>query len=272
MKLNIRAAVEDENASIHENAERNFSSFLFHSHDNFELLYFLSGKIEYYIEENSYKLSPGDLLVLPPGKMHRAVVKDQTALYRRMKVDLSVGLANELMRRNPDSFVYLLQNAYCVSMHGEDRENYETILSHLFALEAGETLARDSLLTLLLLVIDRALAKKKAMVPPSPPMRRIQSVIEYINKNLAKDLSLDALASEFYISKYHLAHQFKSYTKQTIHTYIKEKRMLSAAAQLQDGLQPQQVAENLGFSTYAGFHRAFVQKYGISPSAYRRNK
>ncbi len=272
MKLQKVAAVGDKNVTIHENAERNFSSFLFHSHENFELLYFVSGEIEYYIEENSYKLSPGDLLVLPPGKMHRAVVKDQTALYRRMKVDLSVELANELMRRAPDSFVYRLQNAYCVSMQGEERKNYEMLLSHLFALKAEEKLARDSLLTLLLLVIDRALARQKVVASPAPAMQRIQKVIEYINRHLSDELSLEFLAREFYISKYHLSRQFKIYTNQTIHTYINEKRMLSAAAQLQDGIRPQQVAENLGFSTYAGFHRAFVQKYSVSPSAYQKAK
>ena len=268
----MRAAISDEFIRLSDAATKNFSSFLFHSHSNFELLYFRSGEIEYYIEENAYRLAPGDLLIIPPGKLHRAVVKDQTALYHRSGLDIQVETANELMRRHPDSFVYQLQQAHCISMKGDNKEQYEQIIAQLFSLQAGETLARDCLVTLLFLVIDCALAEQKTKIPPSPPMRRIQSVIEYINKNLSKDLSLDVLAREFYISKYHLSHQFKSYTKQTIHTYIKEKRMLSAAAQLQDGIQPQQVAENLGFSTYAGFHRAFVQKYGVAPSAYCRER
>ena len=37
-------------------------------------------------------------------------------------------------------------------------------------------------------------------------------MVTYIHEHLAEDLSLDKLASHFYVSKSYLSHKFKEYT------------------------------------------------------------
>lgn len=56
----------------------------FHAHDFLELYYFLDGSVTYYIEDQVYDLCPGDLLIIPAGKMHRPVIANEHAAYERM--------------------------------------------------------------------------------------------------------------------------------------------------------------------------------------------
>lgn len=55
----------------------------FHAHDFLELYYFLDGSVTYYIEDQVYDLCPGDLLIIPAGKMHRPVIANEHAAYER---------------------------------------------------------------------------------------------------------------------------------------------------------------------------------------------
>ena len=47
-----------------------------------------------------------------------------------------------------------------------------------------------------------------------------RNILQYIDDHLEEDLSLEFLAGEFYVSKYHIAHIFKENTGISIHQYI----------------------------------------------------
>ena len=50
-------------------------------------------------------------------------------------------------------------------------------------------------------------------------------ITDYIKENLRGDLSLDKLAEEFYMSKYHMLHIFKEKMSISIHKYIVIRRL-----------------------------------------------
>ncbi len=45
----------------------------------------------------------------------------------------------------------------------------------------------------------------------------------YIDEHLSEDLSLERLAAELFVSKYHIAHVFKDEIGMSIHQYISKK-------------------------------------------------
>ena len=47
----------------------------------------------------------------------------------------------------------------------------------------------------------------------------------YIDEHLSEDLSLERLAAELFVSKYHIAHVFKDEIGMSIHQYISKKRL-----------------------------------------------
>lgn len=54
-------------------------------------------------------------------------------------------------------------------------------------------------------------------------MRR---AIDYIARNIDKNLSLDTIADALFVNKYYLAHVFKETTNTSPHRYILKKRLV----------------------------------------------
>ena len=78
--------------------------------------------------------------------------------------------------------------------------------------------------------------------------------------------SLDELAQRFYVSKYHLSHEFSKTMGISVYRYICLKRLLSARQMLLNGMPAGEVYTKCGFKDYTNFYRAFKAEYGISPS------
>lgn len=61
-------------------------SLAFHSHDFYEVYYFVSGNASVCIEESAYRMKPCDVAIFPANIMHRAVFHDTDAMYERLLI------------------------------------------------------------------------------------------------------------------------------------------------------------------------------------------
>ena len=60
---------------------------------------------------------------------------------------------------------------------------------------------------------------------------------------------------------------FKAQTGETVHAYIRQKRLLYAARLIREGEPANRAASEAGFTDYSAFYRAFRQSFGVSPGA-----
>jgi AraC-like DNA-binding protein len=100
--------------------------------------------------------------------------------------------------------------------------------------------------------------------PFSPHLIR---VIDYVVNNFEKPITLDEIAAQCYLSKYHLAHEFKRTMGMTVYQYVTTRRVCRARQMLLTGVKPGKAAKLCGFSDYSAFYRAFMKEYGRSPRA-----
>jgi AraC family transcriptional regulator len=102
--------------------------------------------------------------------------------------------------------------------------------------------------------------------------RHLNRIIDYIEANLGKDLSLLTLAAEVAVSPAHLARAFKRATGGSLHRYLLRRRLEWAAALLVSTEQTiAEIALETGFSSQAHLTTAFRHMYGTTPAAYRRD-
>lgn len=240
----------------------------FHAHQVYEILYFISGEVQYYLEDVSYSLVPGDILIIPPSTMHRPVLIDQRCVYTRMVMELAPDYCRKLMQRVSDCFLWNSSRPCRLSVNNLGAEEFIRYMERLMALpdNARGYLERDSICTLMLLQFDRALGQN--ISEEENPPQQIYEILRYINAHFTQPLTLDVIAERFFLSKFYLLRQFKSYTNCTIHDYILTKRILLAKALLRDGMLPGEVGESCGFASYASFYQAFHKRTGLSPSQY----
>ena len=102
---------------------------------------------------------------------------------------------------------------------------------------------------------------------PEEERSSIRAIIEYINKNLFSDMTLDSICSKFFINKSHINRLFKEVTGSTVWEYVILKRLVAAKQLIKDGVKASAAAEMTGFRDYSNFYRAYKAHFGISPKS-----
>ena len=102
-------------------------------------------------------------------------------------------------------------------------------------------------------------------------VRRINNVIDYIERHLEEDLNLNDLARVANFSKFHFHRIFRAMVGETINRFVRRLRLERAAGQLIYNQEKTitAVALDCGFSGSAVFARAFREAFGSSPTDWR---
>lgn len=101
---------------------------------------------------------------------------------------------------------------------------------------------------------------------------RMQRVLDHIDRHLDSDLDLDAVSGVAAFSKYHFHRQFTATFGLSVHRYVQLARMKRASYQLayRDAQSVTDIAMDAGYDAPDAFARAFRQRFGQSPSSFRR--
>nr|MBQ8244736.1 helix-turn-helix domain-containing protein [Oscillospiraceae bacterium] len=245
-----------------------------HHHDFFEIYFLLSGDVTYLIESRIVHVMPGDLLLISPRELHQVVIRPEMSAYERYVLWVDPQTIQRLSTAQSDLLTGLDPArpgaGNQLRLKPEDRSRVRDLLDLLYRETASDTygadLLRDSLLTQLLVTINRLVSQQGSWVDEdSRTNRAVTQVMNYVNLHYAEPLSLDMLAEQFYVSKYHLSHEFNRQVGTSVYHYIQKKRLLIARQLLAQGKKPSQVYSACGFSDYTGFYRAFKAEYGASP-------
>lgn len=98
----------------------------------------------------------------------------------------------------------------------------------------------------------------------------VKKVIDYIEQNIEKEISLDNISKSIGYSKFHLNQVFAEQTGITIYKYLQNHRLTIAAEKLvKTDKSITQIAYEAGYDTQQSFSFAFKQVYLYPPKTYR---
>lgn len=118
------------------------------------------------------------------------------------------------------------------------------------------------------LVLEMVEFQKKDLSGDSAIMKRIK---EYISCNFDKELRLDDVAEQVYITPAYLGILFKKETGKNFTTYVTELRMQRAKELLMDvRVNINEIAYRIGYQNVRYFSRTFKEHVGITPKEYRK--
>lgn len=102
---------------------------------------------------------------------------------------------------------------------------------------------------------------------------RMQRALDYIDQHLDGDLDLETVSSIAAFSKFHFHRQFAATFGLSVHRYIQLARMKRASYQLayRDAQSVTDIAMDAGYEAPDAFARAFRQRFGQSPSSFRKS-
>lgn len=259
----------EEDFEAHHNRDPYFRTIEFHAHDFLELYLFLDGSVTYYIEDQVYDLCPGDLLIIPPGRMHRPVIANERAAYERMvlwveldyiaRIDSAAGELQAALRG-------VGVNGYRVPLRGDDLIFAASLFRRIVKMERGGVFTSSAIRLYLKDAFEAySLVEKEARGETAV----IPQVIRYLTEHFREPLRLDDLAARFFISKSYLNRHFKAYTNATVYAYLMALRITHARRMLREGATAAEAGRECGFSDYSTFYKAFKAQTGITPQEFK---
>ncbi len=103
-------------------------------------------------------------------------------------------------------------------------------------------------------------------------LETIERAKNYISENYTKDLSLDEIADNSFVSPFHFSRIFKTFTSYSPHQYLIETRLKNAEILIKNTELPiTRICLSSGFESLEHFSFAFRKKFGTSPTKYRAN-
>nr|WP_317332471.1 AraC family transcriptional regulator [uncultured Romboutsia sp.] len=275
--MNNKVGYLNDNFKIFNIRDKKDIKFEYHHHDFSKIVILIDGDLTYYIEGKAYILKPWDVLFVNKNEIHKPVV-NPNKYYERIVIWLNPDFMSKYAQGNNDllkCFDIAVKNNYnLLRLNMKSIEIVKNLIQDIQRCnnsnEFGSEILKESLFIQFMVLMNRLFlnSDKNRDIEDIQYDKTIEGVLNYINSNLENDLSIDTIASEFFISKYYLMRKFKNQIGSSIHNYVVQKRLILARSLISDGLSMSDVCNKCGFNDYSSFVRAFKKVYGVSPSNY----
>ena len=243
-------------------------SFQMHIHDECEIYFFVSGRVNYLVESTTYPLEKNSVAIMRPAEAHMPQIIGD-AQYERYAINFP---SSYVLKFDPEGLLLkpFIDRDLGKYNYYDPEELDMKLVGRMFAemIQAKGDYERELTLTthllFLLSELNRAFLRKNKTdeFPKSPEGK----MISYVNQHLFEPISVPILAEHFYLSSSQFSRIFKMATGAPPWEYILKKRLTAARQEIRNGVTAQKAAEKCGFGNYSAFYRAFVGHYGYAPT------
>lgn len=243
-----------------------------HWHLEWELVKVERGTLTLYLDRVRYDLHPGDICFVDGGVLHggRAYESRYLCLVFDPAFIRHRGYRDDLFIRKVLHHKVTLSPVIRAEEYRGDRL-FSWVVDSLFSLSSAVEVSAA-----LKLFFERYEREKRySQSEFSRTHTRVQiegmkRVLEYIDGNYEKKISLDELAGQAGLNTRYFCTFFKAMTGRNCLDYINLVKMEKAAAMMQTGeMRVGEIAWSVGFSDSGYFSRLFRRYMGLTPSEYR---
>ena len=159
-------------------------------------------------------------------------------------------------------------------IRGADVSQYSTILTDIYTLASSSDYIRDmringKLNNLLTLLMESSWHRETRT--NTPKKMDISLVKSFLDEHYKEKLSLESVASQFFMDKHYLARLFKEQYGVTLVTYLQQVRITHAKRMLRfTDKSIEEIGLECGIGELNYFSRVFKKLEGVSPSEFRK--
>ena len=224
---------------------------------DYHILYIAEGECLCLYGSEEKLMKKGDFVIYPPHVRQRYSFMEGTAVMTMWVHFAGVGIEELFEELGLCGGIY--QSAFSA-----DIEHYFRKMINANAINSPKhkVLARGYLLNLL--------ASLSSVGGQAVYSGTVAKMIEYVNLNWQKEISVAKLAEVVNLSESRAAHVFKEAVGKSIHRYISEVKITNSKALLLDtDMSVAEISRLVGYADPLYFSRAFKAIVGTSPKQYR---
>ncbi len=249
-------------------------AYIYHWHDAVEILYGLEGCTTVGIMDRPYQLQESDILVIGAGENHCLFPSDYRARRLVVMVEPSFLFGQKAFAEDRQCFQQIEKHSALWSPESKEkvRDCLSAIYREYYRQEKGW---KEHIFGQLMLLASIALRE----LPKTEPKRRpqqddvLRQILAYLSEHYLEQLTLESCAASLGFNPSYLSSLFKQKTGASFHQYLLNLRLNKAEWLLAHSEIPVAlVAEESGFASDKTFYRVFREKYGISPTRYRKER
>ncbi|MFZ4928503.1 AraC family transcriptional regulator [Chryseobacterium sp. Mn2064] len=246
----------------------------------FQIVYVISGKGAFTINNNISAYSKGSLILLTPDDQHHLDIEEKTEL---LLVKFSERYVKDYKWKTINSIGCLLYGASylsgCILQNKPDVILVESIVSSLLHGINYPDIYQEELtlhyVNALIVIAARNISKMRAEHVGSNTDKRILDIIDYIQGNIHDPalLKVSVISQKFGLSETYLGSYFKNQSGETITHYILNYKLrLIEHRLLFSDMRVNEIVTEFGFSDESHLNKFFKKKHKISLTEFKKNK
>jgi len=259
-------------------------AFMWHWHPEIELTWFVSGQMEYVINDQNYLVHAGQGMFCNSNALHAGyMIDEQDCDYISITFHprFIYGYENSILQTKYVDFI--TSNDFWsslvlkpeISWQNEIIEN----IKEIYKLSQINPTSPDFELRVHIIICEiwhrlyQYYVQLSQDTPqPQKHLQRLRDILSYIQAHASEDVSLEDIASHAGLCKSECCRFFKKYMKMTIFDYLLSTRIQNSLPLLLEGENITTIASLVGFSSPAYYGQIFKRYMGMSPSQYRKNQ
>ena len=235
--------------------------FPFHTHDVCEMIFLKSGNISAVIDGKEFKMHENSLVIFKPGVVHRIKINGKCT-YNRYCILFDPNRIASLpfSTLDPQLFVVNLSGNHFLTDIFKKADFY---IKNIPSDEFGKIISHltEEIIYNLTFMTPEEYEKNHTDLNPV-----VSKAIAYIDDNYKKQITVDDICTNLYISKCHLHHLFNEVLSTSPKKYINLKRLTEARNLIRSGSKPHIIFSECGFTDYGTFYRNYKSFFGHIPS------
>ncbi|MDW7660785.1 MAG: AraC family transcriptional regulator [Bacillota bacterium] len=253
----------------------NAGSYHFNWHKELELLVVLNGQIEVCVNGSTHILETDEMIIINPNCGHATLAQKPDSIAFVLHLDPNF-LKNyyENVEFLYFDFKTTKENKYH-PLFNEIRMNLSKMIRTIDKKDTESKFVFDKAFYDLLHCINTQFPpitiQSATFISNQNKLDSVDKMIQYINKNYNKKITLSKLAKETQYNSNYVSQIFKSYLGINFYDYLTRIRLREATLEIGNSNKNiSEIALHHGFPDIKAFNIAFKQNFGKSPTAYRK--
>ncbi len=240
-------------------------------HKNIEICKVVSGNIEMTINNQTFLVSPGDMVIINSGEIHRFEMRSEVCIVDICTFDPLILYNFGTDYSITKTHIKANEIAEC-GIEEQISDCFNNLFSEKNNGDSSSKIIMQADILKIYGLLSRNFQEEKKDEASLSKLNSFHKIIEYISDNYSEEITLESLSKKFNYSTVYISSSFSTCAGVNFKYYLDNVRVSKSIEFLNETtLTISQIALNCGFSNIRTFNNVFKKITGSTPKAVRNN-